>query len=461
MQRYFRKLLAIALLVAAIIVMPNTANADGNVTRISGSNRYETSIKLNNYFGWANTAIVVNGQNYPDSLSATSLSAKIGAPIYLSNSLESLNAEFVRLGVSEVVIVGGVNSVSSELENGLKQNYNVVRLAGQNRYDTSDVVANYAGLDTVAVVSGRDYKDALISANFLKVKNIALKLSDDVSRINDFSVKYIVGENALENQENTYRINTGSTEVNAVRIFETMPRKTNLIVAADGNFADALSAGGVLETMDAQLMLIDGSHASDVVLETVKNYNKVYIVGGVESILPSVEEQIREAVNNDLSAVIDQTVQLGAETLPEEPEREHEETYKPIATGFVWPVPSCGYITDYFEVRVHPIRGTMEQHWGLDIGAGTGEAIVATESGVVTLAGENGGYGECIIIDHGNGITSLYAHMSEYAAWEGQYVEKGQVIGYVGTTGLSTGPHLHFEIRVDGVHQDPLNYVSY
>ncbi len=173
--------------------------------------------------------------------------------------------------------------------------------------------------------------------------------------------------------------------------------------------------------------------------------------------LPIVEQQISEVVN-DKSAVLDETVQLGAETLPEE---EPEQTNQPITSGFAWPVPTSGYITDYFEVRVHPIRGTMEQHWGLDIGAGTGEAIVATESGTIVLAGENGGYGECIIIDHGNGITSLYAHMSEYAAWEGQYVEKGQVIGYVGSTGLSTGPHLHFEIRVDGVHQDPLNYVSY
>ncbi len=266
MQRYFRKLLVIAFLIAAFILVPNTVRASGNVTRISGSNRYETSIKLNNYFGWANTAIVVNGQNYPDSLSAGSLSAKIGAPIYLSSSLESLNAEFTRLGVTEVVIVGGVNSVSSDLENGLRQNYNVTRLAGQNRYETSNVVTQYAGLDTVAVVTGRDYKDALITANLLKTKNIGLKLSDDVGHLNEFNVKYIVGENALENQANTYRINTGSTEVNAVKIFETMPRKSNLIVASNGNFADALSAGGVLDVMDAQLMLIDGSYASEIVL---------------------------------------------------------------------------------------------------------------------------------------------------------------------------------------------------
>lgn len=447
MQRLIKRAILL-LFVTTLLLIPVIGSADGEVIRISGSNRYETSLKLNQYFGWANSAIVVNGESFPDSISATSLSAQIGAPIYISANVEVLRGEFNRLGVSNVIIVGGENSVSKDIEDNLRDTYNVKRLAGRNRYATSDLVANYAGLNTVAVVSGQDYKDALISTNFLKPKNVAIKLSDGVSSIPDFNIKYVVGENVVESHENTYRINTGNTEFNALKIFETMPRKSNLIIAGDGNFADALSAGGALEVMEAQLMLVNGEYASERLLETVKKYDKIYIVGGENSISSAVENSIIEAKSNKKSDVSDESVSLGAEKVVD-------------TTGYQWPVPTCGYITDYFEVRVHPIRGTMEQHLGLDIGAGTGEEIVATQSGTVIFSGENGGYGNCIIIDHGNGITSLYAHMSEYAAWEGQYVEKGQIIGYVGTTGLSTGPHLHFEIRVDGVHQDPLNYVSY
>lgn len=447
MQRIIKRAILL-IFVVTLFLVPVVGSADGDVIRISGSNRYETSLKLNSYFGWANSAIIVNGESFPDSISATSLSAQIGAPIFISNNVEVLRSEFSRLGVSDVIIVGGENSVSKDIEDNLRDTYNVKRLAGRNRYATSDMVANYAGLNTVAIVSGRDYKDALISTNFLKPKNVAIKLSDDVSSVTDFNVKYVVGENAVESHENTYRINTGNTEQNALKIFETMPRKANLIIAGDGNFADALSAGGALDVMDAQLMLVSGEYASDRLLETVKNYDNVYIVGGENSVSKEVENAIIEAKSYNYIENKDDSVSLGAEKVVE-------------TSGYAWPVPTCGYITDYFEVRVHPIRGTMEQHWGIDIGAGTGEAIVATQSGTVIYSGENGGYGNCIIVDHGDGITSLYAHLSEYAAWEGQYVEKGQTIGYVGTTGLSTGPHLHFEIRVDGVHQDPLNYVSY
>ncbi|WP_425539298.1 cell wall-binding repeat-containing protein [Microaceticoccus formicicus] len=248
MQRLIKRAILL-LFVTTLLLIPVIGSADGEVIRISGSNRYETSLKLNQYFGWANSAIVINGESFPDSISATSLSAQIGAPIYISANVEVLRGEFNRLGVSNVIIVGGENSVSKDIEDNLRDTYNVKRLAGRNRYATSDFVANYAGLNTVAVVSGQDYKDALISTNFLKPKNVAIKLSDGVSSIPDFNIKYVVGENAVESHENTYRINTGNTEFNALKIFETMPRKSNLIIAGDGNFADALSAGGALEVM--------------------------------------------------------------------------------------------------------------------------------------------------------------------------------------------------------------------
>ncbi len=134
------------------------------------------------------------------------------------------------------------------------------------------------------------------------------------------------------------------------------------------------------------------------------------------------------------------------------------------ATGtgsFGWPVPSCTYITSKFGPRYHPVTGAYQStHTGLDIGASHGATIVASDGGTVTTAGEKGGYGNCVMIDHGNGYYTLYGHMSSIAVSVGQSVSKGDTIGYVGSTGVSTGPHCHFEIRVNGVCTDPAPWFS-
>ncbi len=124
-----------------------------------------------------------------------------------------------------------------------------------------------------------------------------------------------------------------------------------------------------------------------------------------------------------------------------------------------WPCPSSSRITSPYGYRV--LFGVRDFHTGVDIGATTGSNIVAAESGTVILAnyGWNGGYGNYIILSHGNGITTRYAHASQLYVTAGQTVSKGQVIAAVGTTGNSTGPHLHFEVRVNGSHTNPLNYL--
>ena len=129
-------------------------------------------------------------------------------------------------------------------------------------------------------------------------------------------------------------------------------------------------------------------------------------------------------------------------------------------TSLIWPVPSCSIITSRFGPRSSPTAGASSYHGGLDIGAAEGAAIVAAESGSVILAGANGGYGNCVMINHGNGIVTLYGHMMSVAVGYGQEVVQGQVIGYVGSTGISTGPHCHFEIRVNGAATDPAPYFS-
>ena len=119
-------------------------------------------------------------------------------------------------------------------------------------------------------------------------------------------------------------------------------------------------------------------------------------------------------------------------------------------------MPANGPVTSYFGYRYHPILHFTRFHAGLDIGAGWGSPIVAAADGQVIGAGWSGGYGREVQIAHGGGIVSLYGHMSEILAQPGSYVRAGQVIGYVGSSGLSTGPHLHFEVRQGGTPVNPL-----
>ncbi|WP_121967939.1 M23 family metallopeptidase [Leptolyngbya sp. BC1307] len=121
--------------------------------------------------------------------------------------------------------------------------------------------------------------------------------------------------------------------------------------------------------------------------------------------------------------------------------------------------PSLGPITSQFGRRFHPVLGYSRFHAGTDFGAAHGTPILAAESGVVIFAGWYGGYGNAVIIDHGAGVTTLYGHASRLNVQEGEAVKQGDAIAAVGTTGLSTGPHLHFEVRHNGEPTDPMAFL--
>lgn len=127
---------------------------------------------------------------------------------------------------------------------------------------------------------------------------------------------------------------------------------------------------------------------------------------------------------------------------------------------FAWPAPSGTRISSQFGYRNHPISGTYSSHRGIDIATDYGTNIVAAEDGIVTIAKYNGSYGRYIVINHGNGYTTLYAHNSELLVSVGDRVTRGQVIAKAGSTGNSTGPHCHFEVSYNGALQNPLNYLK-
>ena len=168
----------------------------------------------------------------------------------------------------------------------------------------------------------------------------------------------------------------------------------------------------------------------------------------LEAEAKAMDAQIKKK-EQELQAAIEAARQSGSNAYQFDP-----------GSGYYWPLPSNRVtVTSFFGPRTHPITHKYSNHTGTDISAPSGTNIYAAHGGVVITSGYNaGGYGNYVVISRGDGVSTLYAHMSKRAVSEGQVVKQGQVIGYVGSTGSSTAPHLHFEIRVNGTRYDVLKY---
>lgn len=200
--------------------------------------------------------------------------------------------------------------------------------------------------------------------------------------------------------------------------------------------------------------------AAELLLEVQKNLDEHQ--AEYEEIM--AEEDATEAALARLVA------QLEAERAAAEAARRAEEAARraseagssgKVGSGvFMFPVASYVYISSRFGERVHPITGELKHHNGIDIASNMGTTVYAADGGTVVLAEWYGGYGNCIMIDHGNGYKTLYGHLSSMSVSEGQSVNKGDVIGAVGSTGNSTGPHLHFEVYKGDSRIDPEQFYS-
>ena len=173
----------------------------------------------------------------------------------------------------------------------------------------------------------------------------------------------------------------------------------------------------------------------------------------------------REKVLNELVKDLKELNRLEDKLLEESKEFEKKiiaaQSKEKYAGGKIeWPVPSSTRITSPYGYRIHPILKTKKLHTGIDIGASSGKDVIAGNDGTVIFSGYYGGYGYTLIIDHGGQISTLYAHNSKLLVKEGDKVKRGQTISKIGSTGLSTGPHLHFEVRLNGKHTNPMTYLS-
>ncbi|NLP13239.1 MAG: peptidoglycan DD-metalloendopeptidase family protein [Clostridium sp.] len=174
---------------------------------------------------------------------------------------------------------------------------------------------------------------------------------------------------------------------------------------------------------------------------------------GLEGKIKESEEKLKNLEKQE-DSLIQQSIQIANQI------RKIGGSKKYAGGTMVWPVPSCKKIDSYFGNRLHPILKKYKMHTGVDIDAAYGASIVAANQGVVIFAGWQDGYGYTVIVNHGGGITTLYAHCSSLLVKNGDMVKKGQVIAKAGQTGMATGTHLHFEVRIDGNVVNPLEYIS-
>jgi len=172
-----------------------------------------------------------------------------------------------------------------------------------------------------------------------------------------------------------------------------------------------------------------------------------------EKLLQEINMDIKE-LERQLDKLLEDSAKIQKEIVKLQSSGEY------IGGEMAWPAPGYTRITSSYGYRVHPILKTKKLHTGVDIAVPSGSDVVAANAGKVILAQYYGGYGNTVIIDHGGKISTLYAHNSKLLVKVGDVVARGQVIAKSGSTGLSTGPHLHFEVRINGNHTDPMPYIT-
>lgn len=203
--------------------------------------------------------------------------------------------------------------------------------------------------------------------------------------------------------------------------------------------------------------------AAELEVQEVELQTEIDRLTGELSVLQTELDRLRADIDG-YAAVINKyasdEARIDAEIKKMAEELKKQQT-PPTSTGsYVWPCPSNKGITSGYGMRKISLYGYEKFHAGIDVGAPMGSTIIAADGGTVIVSTYDGGYGNYIMINHGGGRVTLYAHMSSRAAGVGETVNKGQVIGYVGSTGNSTGPHLHFEVRNNGGTVDPLTYFT-
>lgn len=314
----------------------------------------------------------------------------------LDQKIETYQGQVDELNGKLETLQNQIKTAEEKLTN-LENNYKIQRKTFQNR-----IVAQYEAGDV-------QYLDVLLSSN---------TLSEFISNY------YLIGEIAKYDRNLLDNIDRQKNEIEKIKTTLT-EREKNLKT--------------VKENKEKTATALENA-------KVIKNSYAKQLTDSEKETQAKIAEYQRELDNLEAQIVTITSIKVG-------------EDY--VGGEFAWPAPGYSTITSKYGMRVHPILKTHRVHSGTDIAMPMGAYIIAANDGIVTKAGYSStGYGNMVLIDHGGGVSTLYGHGSEILVQTGQTVKRGDIIMKAGSTGWSTGPHLHFEVRINGQHVDSLPYIT-
>jgi len=295
----------------------------------------------------------------------------------------------------------------------------------------------------------------------LRKQELTMQISEQEQQINNLNSEIEKNNKVLEERLRTmYKQGTsGYIEVilNSENLMEAITRADMVQMIVESDIE-------LLKKIDQQKKQIEEIQASlkdqraelSAIINNLQlKQNEVELASSQkEGYMASIEQNL-ETIKKYEAAMTAQSAQIEKDILALQ-----RTDVKYVGGAMAWPVPSSQRITSFFGPRDEPIAGAGTNHGAIDVGASSGASIVSANDGIVMFAGWHYSYGNYVIVDHGGGISTLYAHCSSVLVGKGQSVTRGQKIALVGSTGYSTGPHLHFEVRKNGVRVNPLPYVK-
>ena len=412
--------------------LPNPLNSGPSAVR---RNPFRAALLLA-FAALAATLILLGGQPPADASTESKLDETQGKIAEANEKKAVLTDE-----------IAGLSAQISEYE------VQVSALLAEEREAELRLAAKQAELDQAQAEVDAAYKQLKILANrltrslgVLKARLVAIYKAGD-SNISDLvlttksygdlieSTSYIEQiQNRNESIVTRVRDLRDQQEATVIRLKKAKDQieiSRNQIAAEEKNLATARQA---VQSQQAELASVRADRQAKVA--TINSE-----VGQLEEIEADLQQKIQEQIN----------AASGISVLPAGP------MTSPSAAGLIWPL--SGTLSSGFGPRSSPGGIGSTYHEGIDISVPEGTPIRAAASGTVIMASYNGGYGNYTCVDHGSGLSTCYAHQSGFAVASGQSVDQGDIIGYSGNTGSSTGPHLHFEVRVNGTAQDPMGYL--
>lgn len=294
----------------------------------------------------------------------------------------------------------------------------------------------------------------------LQKQEINMQIAESEQRI-----EYLIGEIDKNNEILEERLRVmymngtgGYMEVilNAETLIDALTRvdMIQLIVKSDVDLLKSINEQKT-EVEEIKISQETKRHELTAIINELNSKQKEVLVASrsKENYMASLQSNIEE-IQRQEAAMEKQSEQIERDILAAQRAVEY------AGGEMAWPVPGQYRVTSNFGGRKDPITGVWSSHGGTDIAAPYGTNIVAANSGVVIFSGWHNSYGNYIIIDHGGGIATLYGHCSKLLAQKGQAVTRGETIAKIGSTGYSTGNHLHFEVRVNGVRKQPMDYLK-